>query len=328
MDKENDNGAARFKRMSKSPHGLQKPKILRSAEDNDGNKGKRPAQGARRSLAMEDKVKNVSSDNIFDQLTTLEADVVEKTRSSVKVVISDSRLSVRTPQNGLASGLIKNILQRKWQHVVNMLFKVDEALPHLQAAVTRAVNQEFKWFCCSKSMLTMKSPEQIVQYSNKSLLDETSKKCPIYFSCILGTAGLIRKQKEMDWKTVNATAAATTVLARKRNSRMSAFAYRISSILIHSGAKTTDFTTLNRLGICMSHQETVRKQKEMGQNFGARVLEWEEAAEKEKASASASATVSIEVEANPCNNTSGTSMEVSAQPETFKHYRYIKDGLD
>lgn len=124
---------------------------------------------------------------------------------------------------------------------MNTLFNVDEALPHLQDAVTRAVNREFKGFCHSKSTLKMKSPEK-----NKSLLEEAAKKCPIYYSCILGTAGLISKQKEIkDWKTIDTTAAATAVLARKRNAQMSASMYRISSILLHSGAKSADFTRRN-----------------------------------------------------------------------------------
>jgi len=68
---------------------------------------------------------------------------------------------------------------------------------------------------------------------------------------------------------------------------MPAFAYRASSILLHSGAKTADFTRLNRLGICMSHTETVRKQKKVGDNFDAWVLQSKEAVEKEKASTNA-----------------------------------------
>jgi len=64
----------------------------------------------------------------------------------------------------------------KWQHVVNMLFKVEEALPHLQDAITKGANRKFE---NSNSMLTMKFPKQIVKYTNKSLLHETSAKCLI-----------------------------------------------------------------------------------------------------------------------------------------------------
>ena len=43
----------RFKRMSKSPLGSQKPKVFKTGED-DGSGKKRPALAARRSLALED----------------------------------------------------------------------------------------------------------------------------------------------------------------------------------------------------------------------------------------------------------------------------------
>ena len=124
----------------------------------------------------------------------IESEVPAKKNASVKVSISDSRTTVRTPQSSIASGLIKNILQLEWQQVVNTLFKVEEAFPHLQDALTREVNREFKWFCHSGSTLTMKLPKEIMKFTNKSLLKEASKKCPIYYLCILGTVGLIGKQ--------------------------------------------------------------------------------------------------------------------------------------
>lgn len=60
---------------------------------------------------MEDKVNNVCenpmTDKTLDEMTMLESDVETKKKASMKVVISDSRLSVRMPQNGVASSLIK-----------------------------------------------------------------------------------------------------------------------------------------------------------------------------------------------------------------------------
>ena len=64
------------------------------------------------------------------------------------------------------------------------------------------------------------------------------------------------------------------MVAKRRNKRMSAFAYRVSSILMHSGAKEADFTRLNRLGLCMSHKETLVKQKELGKQYDEKVKSW------------------------------------------------------
>jgi hypothetical protein len=55
---------------------------------------------------------------------------------------------------------------------------------------------------------------------------------------------------------------------------MSALAHRVSVILLHSGAKRRDFLRLNRLGICMSHSETIKKQKEMGKSHDIQALMW------------------------------------------------------
>ena len=122
---------------------------------------KQPAFGARRSLAMEpemkDKVKNVREDFLRDEmirneLTTLGSDVYVKPKTSVKVIIfSDSRLTIWTPHSSIAAGMINNIMQRKWQQVVNVLFKGEEARSHLQGAIRKAKKQEFKWFCSSNS---------------------------------------------------------------------------------------------------------------------------------------------------------------------------------
>ena len=53
-------------------------------------------------------------------------------------------------------------------------------------------------------------------------------------------------------------------------------------ILLQSGAKSRDFLHLNRLGICMSHTETIKKQKEMGKSHNAFALMWKREIEANK----------------------------------------------
>ena len=64
------------------------------------------------------------------------------------------------------------------------------------------------------------------------------------------------KKEDKAAKEVNVTSLCSAAIAKFRNQRMSAYAHRISVILIHSGAKSQDFRRLNQLGICMSHGET------------------------------------------------------------------------
>lgn len=63
---------------------------------------------------------------------------------------------------------------------------------------------------------------------------------------------------------------------------MSAFAKRISIVLVHTGAKANDFTRLNRLGICSSHKQVIRDQVEMGSQHDVKVLLWKRAIEERK----------------------------------------------
>lgn len=65
---------------------------------------------------------------------------------------------------------------------------------------------------------------------------------------------------------------------------LSAVVHRISAILIHSGAKSSDFTRLNWLGICMSHDQTIKKQVEMGESYDAKILCWKQEVESRELS--------------------------------------------
>lgn len=73
-------------------------------------------------------------------------------------------------------------------------------------------------------------------------------------------------------------------MARCRNNKLSAVTHRISAILIHSGAKSSDFTRLNPLGIYMSHDQTIKKQVEMGQSYNAKILSWKQEVESRELS--------------------------------------------
>lgn len=49
----------------------------------------------------------------------------------------------------------------------------------------------------------------------------------------------------------------------------------ISIVLFHGGVSYKDFTRLNHLGICMSHDMIVALQQKMGANFDAKaIMSW------------------------------------------------------
>ena len=81
---------------------------------------------------------------------------------------------------------------------------------------------------------------------------------------------------------INEIALATAVVARARNPKMSTVAYRISNLLIHSGATFQDITRLNKLGVCMCPKSTIEIQRSMGKHFDAKVLHWKSSIEDNK----------------------------------------------
>ena len=117
------------------------------------------------------------------------------------------------------------------------------------------------------------SPEELIAFSRSSnlVLDEIISSCPFWSSCIGGACGVVLKQNcELQDFVNNSVALATSLNARVRNKCMSASAYRVSSVLLHSGVSQQDLIRLNRLGICMSPDRILALQCSLGKNFDAK----------------------------------------------------------
>ena len=69
-------------------------------------------------------------------------------------------------------------------------------------------------------------------------------------------------------------AMAAACLLKTTNQSTSALPYIVSVVLHNSGAKKTDYTRLNRLGITMSHKRTLAKLCQMASHFDASLLCW------------------------------------------------------
>ena len=101
----------------------------------------------------------------------------------------------------------------------------------------------------------------------------------MWYACLKGAC----EKKTYSRKFVTATnsmSLATASLARARNAKLSAFAYRISTILFHSGTKFDDIFSLSRLGLCMSPDSTVDFQKKLGANRDSKILFWQKTSEE------------------------------------------------
>ena len=181
--------------------------------------------------------------------------VLEKT-DQLKVVIptKDDTISLQSAPDELAEKIVKNIFNRNWKPVAN-------------AALSKNLSREMSDYCHSESMLKYSTPSELSAFSNRTFVHEVKVFCPLWYSCIIGAANVGNDIEE----SINPMALATASIARHRNSRMSAFAKRISTVLVHTGAKADDFTRLNRLGICSSHKQVIRDQVEMGSQHDVKV---------------------------------------------------------
>ena len=106
-------------------------------------------------------------------------------------------------------------------------------------------------------MLKKSSADELSSFRNKNVVDEAKSICPFWFACVAGSCDAHKSEDKFN-KAVNCIALVIAVIAKYKNHLMSAFAKRISTVLLHSGAKAEDFAWLNHFGICTSHKQAIR----------------------------------------------------------------------
>lgn len=145
-----------------------------------------------------------------------------------------------------------------------------------------AANNEFKQYCKSDTVLKRRSTEELIAFSNSTIIKEITERCPLWSSCVSGACSVQLKQMYESENTtvINSVALATSAIARVRNKSMSALTYRVSSILFHSGVSYQNMTRLNRLGIGMSPDMIVSFQRQLGKNFDSKVLSYKRSLEE------------------------------------------------
>ena len=152
---------------------------------------------------------------------------------------------------------------------------------HNLEAVRMALSTEFKELSKCDTILKGRKPEEIATFSNKIFIHELSVFCPLWHSYLRGVCGITKSKSEKKFpKAINVMALASASAGRFRNPQLSAYAYRISTILFHAGAKHDDVLRLNHFGVCMSRQGAVDLQRQMEENFDAKILNWKKSIEQ------------------------------------------------
>lgn len=149
-----------------------------------------------------------------------------------------------------------------------MIMKHSHVRQELEEPLRKVVAGEFKEYCqdTTDSMLKKSSPEDPSAFSNRFLAHEVGTWSPLWMACLKGACN-IKDLAEENSKVINYVDLSSPVAAKCRNPKMSAAAYRISTILFHSGVKHEDLRLLNNLGVCMSPDSMFELKKKNGREL-------------------------------------------------------------
>ena len=308
-----------MKQMSKSPHSSQNKKSARvstCSEPAPSFPDLQPSQSefrSRRSLALGSEDKENSMADLTGAEHLPKRNRLAETSSSVKVTYAKSK-KMAEYEGSEQGNLMKYITWNDWKAILNILFKPKEVQNILPGAVQAVIYREFDVYCKFPNTLKKSSPEELEKMSNAVIVEEVMSKCPIWFACARGACAKLSIPR--DSKTINAITLSTAILARCRNNKLSSVPHRISTILIHSAAKSADFTRLNWLGICMSHDKTIRKQIQMGKSYNGKILSWKHKVE----SRHQAKKLLAEVLEKQCCESNGEALRVDVSKDTLQDY--------
>ena len=250
-------------------------------ETKNPSERKRPPASRRRLLAQtvaedqadkENSCPCESSLRVHDSnfLAHVNIDDLPDNTTSVKVLVlmPNGNVTVRTPSDKATICLIKNLALKRWQAAANAFLVHEPTREDLLIALNRSVNKEFRDYCRSETILKGRDVDELAAFSNTLVIKETEVYLPLWNACIRGSCGT---DLEGDKTATNIIALATATAARHRVKDLSAFHYRISTLLCHGGISFEGAVQLNRLGICMSPQQMVHLQRVMGKDHDAKV---------------------------------------------------------
>ncbi|CAB4023887.1 Hypothetical predicted protein, partial [Paramuricea clavata] len=227
-------------------------------------------------------LENETSDEILSRLNVEE--LLDNNTTEVKVVIIDPSKHIKTYSKfgEDTKRLLINIVRKNWVTASNIIFRHPELKPELLGPIRRTVRDEFAAYCGNKSesIVLGKSPDDILAFSNKVLVREVQTLCPFWDASLQGACNANTVSRKRNVKAINSMALISGIAARCRNQKMSALAYKISTILFHSGVKHQDLIRLQKLGLCMSPNSIIKFQKKMGENSEAKIYHWKKEIEK------------------------------------------------
>uniref|UniRef100_A0A1A8I831 Uncharacterized protein n=1 Tax=Nothobranchius kuhntae TaxID=321403 RepID=A0A1A8I831_NOTKU len=161
------------------------------------------------------------------------------------------------------AGIIQHLSTGNWKSAVHLISKHKELMEEMKIIMISIIQEECKRLTKAENgcMLWKTTPEDLKKFSFETLLADLHRLSPFLLSVF----------KAVTKDNVSCVGAAASIALRARDLRMSAFAYYISGILQHGGAKKAVFTRLSKMGISTAFKNAARKKKEMAASCGEEV---------------------------------------------------------
>ena len=157
----------------------------------------------------------------------------------------------RIPRDDTDRKAIKQLALRQYGYAVNALYTKQTVRDELLQKVCKSINEECKELCSTKSPSVLRdvSPLGLKQFTEATHVAELATRAPVLYAVLSSAVGKNPTVKEnFDVQEPNPTSKqrtkilppismAASILLKSRCPQMSAQAYRLSTVLWHSGAK-------------------------------------------------------------------------------------------
>ena len=175
--------------------------------------------------------------------------------------------------DGLQASIVQRAAEKNYKSVLFTIMNSTDTEALAREVLKVKISTECGKFANSKNSLNTTDPTLIAEFRNSAFVKEVEEKTPVFYSALQGAV-----KNAVDYNKI-ALGAASCLSTRVKSS---AYLTRNTVILQHGGCKARDICRLNRLGICSSHNTSIRVQTRMGEGFDEDVIQWKEAIEDNK----------------------------------------------
>ena len=174
---------------------------------------------------------------------------------------------------GLQATVVQRAAENNFKSVLFAIINCPETASLAREVFKTKIATECRNYAKQRNSLNTTDPALVAEFRNSTFVKEVEIKTPFLYSALQGGV-----KEETDFNKI-ALGASSCLSTRVKSS---AYLTRNTVILQHGGCKAQDISRLNRLGICSSHDTSIRVQNRMGEAFDEDIIEWKEDIEETK----------------------------------------------